>query len=253
MSGQKPLDSIKLRGYNVGRAGNNTSVYRKGRIGMAGVFEEAISKHVIEIRFRPETLSSTLFKHWNISSNRIDFSSGDNPHVKAFFSYRNLGLISAYPNRTAFFAESAGNFIKSAWPRLPNRHFSRIGVRSTVLVEADDFEKAFDAYRKHFLKLSDEDIRKFGGDLVDVGFPMNFADGKNYFNVVTGPMEKEQSKKYFGELDLPSVGVFVDVDYFRKDLPLNIGQGTVVRLLKEGVEKAKGVTTLIVNWVSERS
>lgn len=234
---------------------------------MVGNFHKAISKHIIEIRFRPDarfldrrgaiasslSFSSRLFKHWNISPNRIDFTSENNPHVRAFFSYRNLGLVSVSPNETAFFVESAESFVKSAWSDLPNTEFSRIGVRSMLLVETDNFEEAVDAYLKHFLKLTDEDLKEFGGNLIDVGIPINFADDKGtHFNVVTGPMEREQAKQRLGELELPPVGFFVDVDYFRKNFSPDIKQKNVLDLLKDGVEKAKLVTTLIVNRVRER-
>jgi hypothetical protein len=232
---------------------------------MTDILENAISKHIIEIRFRPdghfldrrgqvaESLvgSSALFKHWNITANRIDFSSKDNAHVKAFLSYRNLGLASTSPNETAFFVESAEAFIKSAWNDLPNNEFSRIGIRSMFLVETDDFSKAREGYRKRFLKLSDEEMREFGGDLIDLGFPLHFQHDENCFNVMTGPMEREQSKQFFGEIDLPPTGIFVNIDYFRKNLSPHISQKMVLQLLNEGVEKARSVAVLIVDWVTE--
>lgn len=158
------------------------------------ISEEVISKQIIEARFKPDarfldrrgavadspTLSNLLFEHWNIAANRIDFSSKENAHIRAFFSYKNLGLVSVYPNKIEFFKENAESFIRSAWSHLPNREFSRIGMRLMFLVETDSFDKALDGYRQHFLKLSDDEIGRFGGKLIDVGFPLDFVDNGNH-------------------------------------------------------------------------
>jgi hypothetical protein len=221
------------------------------------VFEKATSKHVIEIRFKPDArfldkrgivadnLASPLFKRWNISSNRVDLSSEENQNVRAFFSYRNLGVVSTSPNKTEFFTQTAESFVRAAWQHLPNREFSRVGVRSMFLIEA------VQAYRERFLKLTDEELGEFKGDLIDIGFPLNFACGEDFFNVMTGPMRKEQAAHFFGECDLPPVGIFVDVDFFRKDLSPHVTPKNIAELLHNGISKGRGIATRLVSWIEE--
>ena len=76
--------------------------------------KKIISKHLVEIRYKPSSrfldkrgeiadlLSSTTFDQWNISSNRIDFSSKEQENIGAFISFRNLGLFTNYPNTQDF-------------------------------------------------------------------------------------------------------------------------------------------------------
>jgi len=224
-----------------------------------------LSKHLVEIRFTPnarildkrgetaEALSSTLFNYWNISTNRIDFASKDKESIQAFFSYKNLGLLSSYPNETGYFLDEAKNFIKAAWTHFPADKIKRIGIRSTYIIKTENFTKAFDSYKEKFLKLQESDIKKFGGDLVDVGFPLNFVSGEDYFNVVTGPMEKEQLKQFFGDIDnLPDSALYVDVDYFRKDFSSEMKQRNVLEFVETGTNKAKSIAETISSLVNAK-
>ena len=117
------------------------------------------------------------------------------------------------------------------------------------LTETDNFGEVLAAYRRRFLKLTDENLGEFGGDLIDLGFPIYFESGSDFFNVVTGPMKKEQSEQFFGEIDIPNTGIFVDVDFFRNDLSPKIGQMSVLALLSKGIKKAQEIATLINNWI----
>ncbi len=105
-----------------------------------------ISKHLIEIRYKPnsrfldrlgevaELLSGAIFDRWQISSNRIDFSSKEQENIGAFISFRNLGLFANYPNTQEFFVEKAKEFIRSAWTHFPSGKITRVGIRSTYLI-----------------------------------------------------------------------------------------------------------------------
>ena len=172
---------------------------------------KSITKHIFEIRIKPDArfldkrgsiaaqMTSAKFNHWNISRNRIDFGSSVHPELTAFFSFRNLGIASSTPITTDEFQKTAEEFIKSAWQHFTTNTIIRLGVRTICLTQATDFKKSFDAYRKFFLKLEDKDLSKFGGDLVDLGFLLNFVDGDKFFNITTGPMEDKQSKDIFGD------------------------------------------------------
>jgi len=228
------------------------------------IIEKIFAKHLVEVRFKPnarildkrgelaEALSTPLFNYWNISTNRIDFLSKDNKTIQAFFSYKNLGLLASHPNETAYFIDEAKAFIKNAWTHFPADKISRIGVRSTYIVPVKDFTKAFEAYKEKFLKLSAEELKKFDGDLVDVGFPLNFVSGEDFFNVVTGPMEKGQSQQFFGaDEDLPQAAIYIDVDYFRRDISSDLKQRNILEFIDTGVNKAKSIADTIALLVNE--
>jgi hypothetical protein len=215
---------------------------------------KVISKHILEIRYKPnsrfldkrgeiaEILSGQNFDQWNIGNNRIDFASKKNSSVGAFLSYKNLGYFSEYPTTLDDFSTESKNFIKNSWTYFPANQITRIGVRTTFLIETKNFKESFDKYRSQFLGLQDDEIKKFGGDLIDLGFPLNFADGEEFFNVTTGPMEKKQSKEFVLDADeLPESSIFIDVDYFRKEFSPHITQKNVLELIEKGLEKAKKI------------
>lgn len=224
-----------------------------------------ISKHLVEIRYKPnsrfldkrgeiaDSLSGTTFDQWSISTNRIDFSSKEQDNIGAFLSFRNLGLFTNYPNAQELFIEKAKDFIRTAWSHFPTNRITRVGVRSTYLIEAKDFKGAFDKYRSKFLALSDADLKGFGGDLIDIGFPLNFVTGEDFFNVNTGPMEKAQSKEMVvdDEEKLPTTGIYVDVDYFRKEFSPNITQRNILDFIDKGAQKADSISKLISEWTAK--
>jgi hypothetical protein len=223
--------------------------------------KKIFSKHVVEIRYKPnprfldkrgeiaESLSGSFFDQWNISNNRIDFSSKTNENITAFISFRNLGIFTNHPNTVDFFKEKAKDFIKSAWTNFPTSKITRIGIRSIYLIETSSFKNSFDEYRKKFLGLSDDDLKKFNGDLIDLGFPLNFSVGEDFFNVTTGPMEKIQSKEFLLDDDeLPEAGIFVDVDYFKKEFSPHIIQKNVLGFIDTGSDKAENIKDLIAGW-----
>ncbi|OJI06584.1 hypothetical protein BK004_02790 [bacterium CG10_46_32] len=227
---------------------------------------ETISKHLVEIRYKPNSrfldkrgevadlLSNSIFDQWNISTNKINFSSKKDDNIEAFFSFRNLGLFTNYPNTQDFFLEKAKDFIKSAWNYFPTGNIIRVGVRSTYLFETRDFKNTFDKYRSKFLALSDEDIKEFDGDLIDLGFPLNFSIGEDFFNVNTGPMEKDQSKEMVlnDEEELPTTGVYIDVDYFRKEFSPHTTQKNILEFVDKGIQKADKISKLIAGWTTKK-
>ena len=222
-----------------------------------------ISKHLVEIRFKPnsrfldrrgelaESLSGDIFDQWSISTSRIDFSSKGKENIGAFISFKNLGLFTNYPNTREFFSEKAKDFIRSAWTHFPADKITRIGIRSTYLIESKDFKSVFDNYRTKFLALSDSDLKGFDGDLIDLGFPINFSSGEDFFNVNTGPMEKAQSKDLFWENleHLPATGIYVDIDYFKKEFSPHTTQKSVLDFVDKGIGKASKVSKLISDWI----
>jgi hypothetical protein len=85
-----------------------------------------------------------------------------------------------------------------------------------------------------------------------MGFPLNFSVDEDFFNINTGPMEKAQSKEQFMDDDeLPSAGVYVDVDYFRKEFSPHVSQRNIFDLLDKSISKAENIKKLIADWTTE--
>lgn len=226
---------------------------------------EKIAEYVVEIRFKPNAkvldkrgeiasnLLSKLLNQWSISSNQILLSSKENLDTKAVFSFKNVSFVSNYPNDKKFFLENAGAYIKSAWTHFPNNEIIRVGIRTKYLIPAKDFKSIFDSYRKNFLALKDEKLTEIGGTLIDLGFPLNFADGDNLFNIVTGPMEKKQFGQFVKEQeDIFENGVFIDFDYFKQEFSPYTKQKDIIELIKLGIEKAEKACSVISDLVIEK-
>jgi hypothetical protein len=223
---------------------------------------KCISKHVVEVRFKPnaaildkrgqiaESLTVKQFDFWSISDNRIDFVNKDCKHISGFLSFRNAGFSSVYPMTVEYFVENAKDFIQRAWIFFGTNEVIRIGVRSTFLSEVSDFENTLRAYREHFLKLNDEEVKEFGGQLVDVGFPLNFVMGGKRFNIMTGPMKKAQALIQYGnEEGIPETAIFLDVDYFKSEFGKEFRLKEALNFIEEGTQKAREINKLICNWI----
>lgn len=224
-----------------------------------------LQKHILEIRFTPtpsivdkrgviaESLVGDLLNGWSIGDNRINFTNKENKNFGAFVSYKNFGFISESPNDTDFFSENSKDFVKKTWNYIPTGKITRIGVRSTYLVEQSNFEKALENLKKEFLNLNGGKLEKFGGKLVDVGLPLNFKEGDVKFNINFGVMEKEQSSQFFiDEESVPDCGVFIDVDYFQDDnfSSVSAKQSNILQFIDNGLTKSKNVMETVLDLVS---
>ncbi len=200
-----------------------------------------------------ESLVGELLNGWSIGNNRINFTNKENKNFGAIVSYKNFGFISESPNDTNFFSENSKDFVKKTWNYIPTGKITRIGVRSTYLVEQSNFEKALENLKKEFLNLNGGKLEKFGGELVDVGLPLNFKEGDIKFNINFGVMEKEQSSQFFiDEESVPDCGVFIDVDYFQDDnfSFVSAKQSNILQFIDNGLTKSKSVMEAILDLVS---
>ena len=65
-------------------------------------------------------------------------------------------------------------------------------------------------------------------------------------------MEKSQSKEFLLDDDeLPAAGIFVDVDYFKKEFSPHITQKNVLDFVDKGIEKAGNMKDLIAGWTAK--
>jgi hypothetical protein len=223
-----------------------------------------ISKYIIEVRFKPDptildkrgkvasVLISNIFNHWSINNNRIDLTSEKYPGLLGFFSYRNLGIATSLPIDLKIIEEIAEDFIKNSWDYFPHDKITRIGIKTQTLNQVDSFTKTFNTFRQKFLRLDDDLLKKFDGNLVDLGMPLNFINGEDFFNVTTGPMNDEQSKDFFpDEVELYKNSLFVEVDYFKKEFSPHIIVKHVNELLKKGLKKGEEISDLMMEIIKQ--
>ncbi len=202
--------------------------------------QDLSSDHLLEIRYRPMGAflnirgeiadffcAQGLFLHWRISDNRVDFwnmeDSQDDPE-KAYVSFRNCGYERHNPDSHSYFADRAAKFVSvlDDFPEFNYPPVKRLGIRARFYrpVENLDFEELRTRYFTKFIK--DPATNVFGGKLEDVGVNLNFREKETFFNIVSGPMKKEQFVKDFSRLadkdDVGQIGIFFDIDLFKVDL-----------------------------------
>lgn len=240
-------------------------VSRKGRVHEENGGEKRLVRRFLEIRFKPwasildkrgkiaEALSSKRFDRWTISENTVVFSSSRVRYTQAFFSFTNLGFGITRTRPVEEFNEGAIEFVRKAWQFFLTNEITRIGVRSIFLSEVQGFKETMGRFRNRFLKLSEAEVEKFGGDLVDVGFPLNFSVGDRRFNIMTGAMEKEQALERYGRgEELPQAGIYVDVDYFKSKFKRALRQKDVFAFIKSGTAKGQEINKVIFDLIVEK-
>lgn len=218
------------------------------------------TKHIFEIRFTPwgdivdhrgktarSIAEQSIFKIWEIKNNRINFKVEDDEYISATLSFSNLALDAETPKTDADFIEQADRFLAAAWSMFPTDKITRIGLRTRFLNEVSDLDGALRGYRKNFLKLSDEELKSLGGELVDVGFPLTFKDGEQKIAVNSGPFSKAEAEQaYRNSDDLPEASIFVDVDCFKDEISGEQRQKRIVEFFKNSMIKAAATNQKIV-------
>jgi len=209
------------------------------------MYKKIIEKSICEIRFKPDSTfldkrgqianriaEKSIFTDWNITANQIEFTSSSNKNIKANFSYRNLALESAEPNKRSFLIGNIKSFLEKSWDLLPNSNIIRIGVRSTYIIESDNFKEIFELLKEKFFVNNSTDFS--GYDLYDLAISFNFVKGENYFHVSIGPMNDAEIKNNFNdEAGLPKAGLFMDIDSFKKTVSPHITQKEIMSQIKD--------------------
>jgi hypothetical protein len=195
-----------------------------------------LKEYIMEIRYEPighfldirgavaDYMQKNMFGHWQIGNNQVDFWNAETREEDknvAFVSHRNCGYSSIAPPTDNFFEDNAGKFVRVLCEcphfRLPS--VTRLGVRFRFFMGSKKpFEDLKKAVTKTFYR--DEVGDLVGGEIVDVAATL-ISQQKDYsLNFNLGPMEDKQVKQVFrtGFEDLEKSGLFVDMDFFQKDV-----------------------------------
>ncbi|OGJ57700.1 hypothetical protein A3H22_03360 [Candidatus Peribacteria bacterium RIFCSPLOWO2_12_FULL_55_15] len=222
------------------------------------------SSYIFELRFQPspkvldtrgqiaEALTDDLFNKWFISADAIQLNSDANKDIVMIFRHNSFAFVANKQQSADFFIEGAKNMCRKTWTWFPYTQIKRIGVRSSFLTEVDSFDVTVKKYRQKFLGLSDAEMGQFGGELIDIGTLLNFKNGDDFFNVSSGPMEKQQSKWMLRTEDdeIPEQGIYVDVDYFTKQQSSGIRQKAILEFIAKGILKGEEINKTIVDWIT---
>jgi len=227
-----------------------------------------IKKYFLEVQFKASgsildklgdvadriLISCDFLTDWNIPNNRnsVQFRNKDNKNFSCFISYRNFGFESRYPNNTDFFKENAISFIRNSWEHIPNRIITRIGIKTQIFIEGDNFLSHFETYKNKFLGLGLEDLNQFNaGSLDDVGFMFNFSQENKKFCTMTGPMKKEQALPIFNIKDneMPDCGIYFEVDCFQDSFTEESRRRDLINFISSSVEKSNEMMLTVKEWI----
>lgn len=235
---------------------------------MTGEPGTRLNEHILEIRYKPNpkildlrgTWAEAISQHmglsqWRIIENRIDiFDEGETLHV--FVGFRNSGIIALDTPTQNFFSEKAGKLftLLFRFEEFGDRLFvERIGVRSKFCSKFDgSFNELRDRYVERFLNLTTKGQEAIGNKvkLVDIGGPINFVDHLGNFNTNSGPMTDKQFPQFFKKNEgFPEVGLFFDIDYWKKpvrEIPGKEIIALIKEFAKESWERHERVRNLIV-------
>lgn len=219
-----------------------------------------VSSYVFELRFQPSPrmldmrgqianlLVDEFFPRWAITQDAVQLSNDTNKHILKIFRHNSFAFIANKQTTNDFFLSESKKMCNKVWELFPHDSILRIGVRSSFYNSTDAFDTAFEGYKNKFLKLSNSDLNLFGGELTDIGMPLNFEEGDNFFNVSSGPMKRQQAKDVIRteDEDISENGLFVDVDYFCQR---KIGKRAIGNFIDEGVRKGEKINSLYLDWI----
>ena len=192
---------------------------------------QSLNEHVFEVRYRPNArvidnlgawAHSLCLKlempAWRIQGIRIDVREEDGRN-RVFIAAANCGCVCRDSEAKERFPERAISFFKclDSFSAFDNPLFVlRIGVRSKFATRFDGtFDDLAGACATRYVNLSSAARSAIGGELVDIGAPLNFRDKLGYFNTSCGPMKPDQLKLYLpGRDEYPSISLFYDIDYW---------------------------------------
>ena len=197
-----------------------------------------ISTHIVEIRYQSnlnvldhrgawaqEMAELMGLTKWQIGPDRLDVSDADS-RESCFVAVKNAGYVIQDPSTANEFAERASRFVKELLQRqgfakpLP---IARIGVRSQFCRRFDgEFTDLLERFQSRYLSLTREAHKVVGAKLVGMGAPVNFLDEHGHFNTNCSPMVEEQIAQLFTRKStLPRVGLYYDIDYWKRDVQLD--------------------------------
>jgi hypothetical protein len=210
------------------------------------------NEYVFEVRYAPnprmldhrgkwaEQLSSQLaLPEWQIDTNRLDVFSTDQK-TRAFVGFRSTGLVLMDNPSRGYFETQSDKLLRWLFRQTEfgsNLMVERIGVRLRFGVRfSRTFEELRDRITTRYFQLPEHMRIAVGEDavLLDIAAVLNWKDALGAFNTTLGPMTGKELSNQFKrgeENPPPDVGLYYDIDYFKK--PESVLMGVeIIRAVK---------------------
>ena len=218
-------------------------------------------KAIWEIRYEPAATlfdnrgriadkwyQSNGFEDWVVGRNQVTLTNRANTinfHVefrKMHLEIEGLGLKE--------FCQTAS--IITGWTSkvLKIKKIDRIGFRNYLIIERDSFEKTRERLIDRLFKLNEDDWNAFGGEVVDVGFPLTLDYGETKANFRMGPMQKKQYDSILRADEVkdlvPESSFLIDFDMYQ-NYPSNLRSSDLSKSYRSYLEKTGGMMQNISN------
>ena len=242
---------------------------------MKKINEKIINKHILEVRHKTYMkfldikgdianffirLNRFNFIHWRLSVNRVDFMDASGK-IKTFASLTNFGIVIEDAPSLNYFKDQSILFLKDLlkFPGFSDRDITRLGIRSFFLVDRKQkFNDIKRKYQDNFLDLKPKSSEIFDADLIDIAAPFNFKEknNKSGFNTMSGPMKKNQMKRFFADSKLypdnifPESALYFDIDYYTKDIGKK-DKENLLKIVKNNIIRSTDIFIKFKDYVLE--
>lgn len=233
-----------------------------------------IYQHILEVRLKSlkpsfiddrGKLTEFLLKKlpnvdkFRISQDRIDIlNKKDN--INYFITVANFGLQIENLDSWQEFKTIVSNLfdILSKNGLYTPEDFVRIGLKTQLMThkKGQNFELIKEAFEKKLFNLSDLETN-LRAKVTDVGFPINFESKDSNFNIIAGPMKKQQAlEQYFTrgnvgyDSGLPDSGIFFSIDYYQLN-PSIKKLSDIKSYAISSIDKSMGEFKLFIKWLEK--
>lgn len=231
-------------------------------------------QHILEVRLKrrylkfldkkgkllTELLTALELDEFRIGIDRIELVTDDR-RIMYFMSSGNFGLqidnsetFDEFKNESQKLAVNIKK-IKDFQPEL-----LRLGTKSSIYYHRKGcgFNEIKEMFERKLLPKVSELEKLLGGKQIDIGLPVHFSSDKANFNIVSGPMKKDQAinesfrKNESLYKSLPDSGLFFAIDLFQL-APTQINYDELEDKIIENIELIDKKFNSFKNWLFKES
>lgn len=233
-----------------------------------------IYQHILEVRLKSlkpsliddrGKLTEFLLKQlpnvdkFRISQDRVDILNKDTK-INYFITVANFGLQIENSKSWQEFKIIISNLFDTLSKNkfyIPE-DFIRIGLKTQLMShkKGQGFEELKSVFEKKLFNISDLETN-LKAKVTDIGFPINFESKDGNFNIVTGPMKKQQALEQFFtknnvgyETELPDAGIFFSIDYYQLN-PSVKKFLDIKNYVLAATDKSLGEFGLFIKWLEK--
>jgi len=215
---------------------------------------ETMKRVIVEIQYkatpkffdcRGQVIESgkKYFQNWSVVGNNSVKLTDEKRKITGIATHKNTAVEMLNPD-ISIFQDTSKSFLRNTLEIIDvkPKDFTRIGVRTFFAKPfSESMDKLVIMFKEKMLRVNENNLPS-GFKIKDVGFPFVLAFDDKMCNVTVGPMEKYQFTDILqGTTNLPDVGIYLDVDYFKNDLLKNKSANphTISEYLDKGIRLAE--------------